>query len=50
MFASDFPYETAMEDALDEINETLKRKEDINEKAESHDTRRKRQETLQPLV
>ena len=31
MFASDFPYETAMEDALHEINEILERK-DINDK------------------
>ena len=31
MFASDFPHEIAMEDALHEINEILERK-DINEK------------------
>ena len=31
MFASDFPYETAMEDALHEINENLEWK-DVNDK------------------
>ena len=48
MFASEFPHEIAMEDALHEINEILERK-DVNESTKPGYSAQ-RQTILQPLV